>query len=90
MTDEQKTIAQRVLKRLHEADTLHVCRDDQDHTTHVKQVKQFTRDDVARIAASMLTSVLEKVSLQQIVQGIAVFPAGEGVYLIDVVRYRLS
>jgi phosphomevalonate kinase len=90
MTDEQKAMAQRVLKRLHEADTLHVCLDEQDHTTHETQVKQFTRDDVARIAASMLSSVLEKVSQQHIMQCIAVLPAGEGVYLIDVVMKDLT
>ncbi|MGZ3642816.1 MAG: hypothetical protein ACXVCM_03105 [Ktedonobacteraceae bacterium] len=89
MTDAQKAIAERVLKRLYEADTLHVCLDEQDHTTHETQVKQFTRDDVARIAASMLSTVLEQLHLQHIVQGIAVLPAGEGVYLIDVVMKDL-
>ena len=90
MTDAQKAIAERVLKRLYEADTLHVCLDEQDHTTHETQVKQFTRDDVARIAASMLSTVLEQLHLQHIVQGIAVLPAGEGVYLIDVVIQNLT
>ncbi len=51
---------------------------------------QFTRDDVARITASTLNEVLEKLSIRQIVAGIAVLPAGEGVWLIDVVMRDLS
>ncbi len=52
---------------------------------HGKQAGQFTRDDVARISASAINKVLEKLSVQHNVEGIAVFPAGEGVYLVDIV-----
>ena len=51
---------------------------------------QFTRDDCARIAASTLNTVLEKLAIRQIIEGIAVFPAGEGVVLVDVVMRDLS
>ena len=57
---------------------------------HDKQLRQFTRDDCARIAASTMNGVLEKLSIRQIVEGIAVFPAGEGVFLVDVVMRDLS
>src|SRR5258708_31805204 len=46
---------------------------------------QFTRDDVARISASAINRVLEKLSVQHCVAGIAVFLAGEGVCLVDIV-----
>ena len=57
---------------------------------HGKQAGQFTRDDVARISASAINKVLEKLSVQHNVEGIAVFPAGEGVYLVDIVMFDLS
>ncbi len=50
-----------------------------------KQAKQFTRDDIARIVVCTVNTVLEKVAIQQIVQGIAVFPAGKGELLVDIV-----
>ena len=59
-------------------------------TPHGKQPRQFTRDDVARIAASTVNAVLEKLAIRQIVEGIAVFPAGEGVFLVDMVMRDLS
>ncbi len=52
--------------------------------------EQFTRDDAARITAEAVNAVLEKLSIQQIVEGIAVFPAGEGVYLVDIVMRDLA
>lgn len=52
--------------------------------------KQFTRDDVARISASTVNAVLAKLSVQQIVDGIAVLPLGEGVWLVDVVIRDLT
>lgn len=52
---------------------------------HGKQARQFTRDDVARISASAINKVLEKLSVQHTIEGIAVIPAGEGVYLVDIV-----
>jgi len=55
-----------------------------------KQPRQFTRDDVARISAETVNTVLEKLSIRQIVAGIAVFPAGEGVWLVDVVMRDLE
>jgi hypothetical protein len=57
---------------------------------HSKQARQFTRDDCARIAASTVNIVLEKLSIQQIVQGIAVFPAGEGTVMVDIVMRDFS
>jgi hypothetical protein len=59
-------------------------------TTPGKQAKQFTRDDCAQISASTVNAVLEKLSIRQIVEGIAVFPAGEGVYLVDIVMRDLT
>ena len=56
---------------------------------HGEQARQFTRDDCARIAASTVNAVLEKLAIRQIVEGIAVFPAGEGVVLVDVVMRDL-
>jgi hypothetical protein len=55
-----------------------------------KQPRQFTRDDVARISAEAVNAVLEKLSIRQIVEGIAVFPAGEDVYLVDIVMRDLT
>jgi len=64
---------------------------DVDQTTpHGKQATQLTRDDAARITASTLNAVLEKLSIRQVAQGIAVLPAGEGVWLVDVVMRDLS
>ncbi len=51
---------------------------------------QFTRDDAARITAEAINAVLEKLSIRQIVAGIAVLPAGEGVLLVDVVMRDLA
>jgi hypothetical protein len=59
-------------------------------TPHGKQTKQFTRDDCARIAAEAVNTVLEKLSIQQVIEGITVLPAGEGVWLVDVVMRDLS
>jgi len=57
---------------------------------HGEQARQFTRDDCSRIAASTVNAVLEKLAIRQIVEGIAVFPACEGVLLVDVVMRDLS
>ena len=57
---------------------------------HGEQARQFTSDDCSRIAASTVNAVLEKLAIRQIVEGIAVFPAGEGVLLVDVVMRDLS
>src|SRR5438874_2256358 len=51
---------------------------------------QFTRDDVARFCASTVNTVLEQLSIQHMVEGIAVFPQGEDVFLIDVVMRDLT
>ena len=63
----------------------------------MKQIKkrgwkptQLTHDDAARIGASTLKEVLEKLGIQQIVEGIAVLPAGEGAWLVDVVMRDLE
>jgi hypothetical protein len=50
-----------------------------------KQAPEFTRDEVARMLVVTLDQVLEALHVQQIVAGIAVLPAGEGVYLVDIV-----
>jgi hypothetical protein len=57
---------------------------------HNKQLRQFTREDCARIVASTVNTVLEKLAIRQTATGIAVFPAGEGVFLVDVVMRDLS
>lgn len=90
MLSEQMELAKRVLARLYEADALHVCLDEVDQPAQGKQEKLFTRDDVARIIASTLSTVFEKVHLEQIALGVAVLPAGKGVYLIDVVMRELA
>jgi hypothetical protein len=51
---------------------------------------QFTRDDVARMLVITLDQVLESLHAQQIVEGIAVLPAGEDVYLVDIVMRGLT
>jgi hypothetical protein len=51
---------------------------------------QFTRDDAARITASTLNAVLEKLSIRQVVEGLAVFSGGEGVWLVDIVMRDLT
>ena len=52
--------------------------------------KLFTRDDCARIVAEAINAVFEKLNIQQIVEGIAVFPAGENSYLVDIVVRDLT
>ena len=57
-----------------------------DQTTfHGGQSLQFTRDDVARITVSVLTKVLDELHVPQSVEGIAIHPAGDAVFLVDVV-----
>ncbi len=51
---------------------------------------QFSRDDVARMLVITLDQVLEDVHAQQIVDGLAVFPAGEGVFLVDIVMRDMT
>jgi len=69
----------------------HTGEKDVDQTKpHGEQARQFTRDDCSRIAASTVNAVLEKLAIRQIIEGIAVFPAGEGVVLVDVVMRDLS
>ena len=55
-----------------------------------KQVRHFTSDDAARITVSTVIAVLEKLGIRQIVAGIAVLPAGEGVLLVDILMRDLS
>jgi hypothetical protein len=50
----------------------------------------FTRDDCARIVAEAINAVFEKLNIQQIVEGIAVFPAGEEAYLVDIIIRNLT
>jgi len=50
-----------------------------------KQAQEFTRDEVARMIVVTLDQVLAELHLKQIVEGIAVLPAGEDVYLVDIV-----
>ena len=62
-----------------------------DHTTfHGEQAMQFSRDDVARILVTVLSHVLEALSVQHVVEGIAVLPAGDSTYLVDIVLRDLS
>ena len=57
---------------------------------HERKARQFTRDDVARMVVITLDQVLESLHVQQIVEGIAVLPAGEDVYLVDIVMRDLT
>ena len=58
-----------------------------DHAkSHGSHAGQFTSDDCARISASALNAVLEKLNIRQTVEGIAVLPAGEGVFLVDILH----
>ena len=52
--------------------------------------KLFTRDDCARIVAEAINAVFEKLNTRQIVEGVAVFPAGENSYLVDIVIRNLT
>ena len=62
-----------------------------DHTNpHEWKPEQLTRDDCARISANAINSVLEKLGFRQIDTSIAVFPAGEGVFLVDIVMRDTS
>ncbi len=62
-----------------------------DHTTvHGEQSKLFSRDDVARILVIVLSQVLEELHVQHSIEGIAVFPAGDSTYLVDIVQRDLS
>ncbi len=54
------------------------------------KAKQCTRDDIARMVVITLDQVLEALHVQQIVEGIAVLPAGEGVWLVDIVIRDLT
>ncbi len=54
-----------------------------------RQPEQFTRDDCARFIAEAINAVLEKLSIRQIVEGIAVLPLGEGVWMADIVMRGL-
>jgi hypothetical protein len=51
---------------------------------------QFSRDDVARILATVLLHVLEALNVQHVVEGIVVLPAGDSTYLVDIVLRDLS
>ncbi len=46
---------------------------------------QFTRDGIARMLVITLTQVLASLHAQQIVEGVALLPAGEHVYLVEIV-----
>ena len=58
---------------------------------HKGESMQFSSDDVARIVSSVFTQVFDALSIQQIVEGTAVIPAGDSTYLVDIVmRDRLT
>ena len=62
-----------------------------DHTTfHEEQSSQFSSDEVARIMVTVLMKVLEALNVQHVVEGIAVLPAGDSTYLVDIVLRDLS
>jgi hypothetical protein len=90
MTPKQLEVSGRVLEKLRQADKDHVCLDEVDHTTQGTQENQFSRDDVARMIATTLNTVFGKLNPPQIIQGIAVLPAGKGGYLIDVVIWDFA
>jgi hypothetical protein len=59
---------------------------DQTHTSPTL----FTQDDLARISVSAISAVLEKLIVGQIVDGVGVFPAGGGSYLVDIAMRDLA
>jgi hypothetical protein len=62
-----------------------------DHnTSYEEQSMQFSRDDVAQILAIVLLHVLEVLHVQHVVEGIAILPAGNSTYLVDLVLRELS
>jgi len=48
------------------------------------------RDDAARIAATAINEVLQKLDSNQRVEGVAVLPSGTSSYLVDVVMRDLT
>ena len=91
MTDEQKALVDRVLSKLRQADEDHVCLDEVDQVTfHGEQSVQFSSDDLSRILVTVLSHVLEALHVQHVVEGIAVLPAGDSTYLVDIVLRDLS
>ena len=48
------------------------------------------RDDAARIVATAINEVLQKLDSNQQVEGIAVFPSGTMAYLVDIVMRDLT
>ena len=48
------------------------------------------RDDAARIAATAINEVLQKLGINHRVEGVAVLPAGTSSYLVDVVMRDLT
>ncbi len=48
------------------------------------------RDLAARIAATAINEVLKELSINQIVDGVAVFPSGSSTYYVDVVMLDLA
>jgi hypothetical protein len=48
------------------------------------------RDDAARITATAINEVLQKLEISQQVEGIAVFPSGNMAYLVDIVMRDLT
>ena len=53
-------------------------------------MNSLMRDDAARIAATAINEVLQKLDISQQVEGIAVFPSGTSAYLVDVVMRDLT
>jgi hypothetical protein len=85
METGQRAVAERVIHKLRQADATHLCLDETDQPQHAQQSKQFSRDDVVRMMITTLNTVLGKLHLSQNVEGMAMLPAGKGLYLIDVV-----
>ncbi len=48
------------------------------------------RDDAARIAATAINEVLQKLEISQQVEGVAVLPSGTSSYLVDIVMRDLT
>ena len=59
-------------------------------TNNEAQSMQFSRDDVARSVVSVLQQVLAELNVQHTVSGVAVLPAGDTHFLIDVVMRDLA
>jgi hypothetical protein len=53
-------------------------------------LNSLMRDDAARIAATAINKVMQKLDINQQVEGLAVLPSGTSSYLVDIVMRDLT